>query len=68
MCDDETTEVKAVAVPRLTLAGAIDLLNDYRSEMERAEATGPYSEELSTTVNLLEKSYTSAEHEIIIFR
>jgi hypothetical protein len=55
MCDDETTEVETVAVPRLTLASAIDLLDDYRREMERADATGPHSNELLETVTQLSR-------------
>ena len=52
MADDATSEVE---VSRLTLASAIDLLDDYRQDMERAEARGPYLDELSSTVEQLEK-------------
>ena len=52
MADDATSEVE---VSRLTLARAIDLLDDYRQDMERADATGPYLDELSSTVEQLEK-------------
>jgi len=55
MCDDETTDGTTVAVPTLTLASAIDLLDDYQREMERADAMGPYAEELSSTVEQLEE-------------
>jgi len=59
MCDDETA--KTVEVPQLTLASAVDLLDDYRSEMERANATGPYFEELSETVERLEERLQAKE-------
>jgi hypothetical protein len=55
MCDEETHEVETVEIPRPTLASAIDLLDDYRGEMDRADATGPYSDELSSTIEQLER-------------
>lgn len=54
MCDKETHEIETVEIPRLTLASAIDLLNDYRRDMEQVNATGPYLDELSDTVEQLE--------------
>lgn len=43
-----------VAVSRVTAASATDLLRDYRREFERADADGPYLEELTTTIEQLE--------------
>lgn len=51
---DEHPAAETVEVPRLTLASARDLLADYRREMERADATGPYLDEVSTTIQQLE--------------
>ena len=42
MCDEERHEVETVDIPRLTLASAVDLLEDYRDEIDRTDATGPY--------------------------
>jgi uncharacterized protein YwgA len=55
MCDEETHEVETVYIPRLTLASAVDLLEDYQDEMEQADATGPYSNELSDTIEQLQE-------------
>lgn len=55
MCDEERHEVETVDIPRLTLASAVDLLEDYRDEMEQADATGPYLNNLSGTVEQLKQ-------------
>ncbi len=55
MCDEETHEVETVDIPRLTLASAVDLLEDYWDEMEQADATGPYLNNLPGTVEQLKQ-------------
>jgi|APHM01.1.fsa_nt_gi hypothetical protein len=55
MCDEERHEVETVEIPRLALASAIDLLEDYRDEIDRTHATGPYSNELSDTAEQLQE-------------
>ena len=55
MMSDDTPEVETVEVPRLALASAIDLLDDYRQEIDRADTTGSYSDEVSSTVEQLEE-------------
>ena len=55
MCDEERHEVETVDIPRLTLASAVDLLEEYRDEIDRTDATGPYSNGLSDTVEQLQE-------------
>jgi uncharacterized protein YwgA len=55
MCDEERHEVETVDIPRLTLASAIDLLEEYRDEIDRTDTTGPYSNELSDTIEQLQE-------------
>jgi uncharacterized protein YwgA len=55
MCDEERHEVETVEIPRLTLASAVDLLEEYRDEIDRTDATGPYSNGLSDTVEQLQE-------------
>lgn len=51
-----TIERETVAVPRLTVAAAIDLLSDRKREYESRGSAGPYLDELSATVAELEAS------------
>lgn len=53
---DESPNHETVAVSRLTVATAIDLLRDFEDEFERVNATGPYLDELSETIEQLEES------------
>ena len=57
MSDEELTlESETVPVPRLTVATSIDLLRDLESEVERADAYGPYLDEITETIEQLGKS------------
>lgn len=47
---------ETVVVPRMTAAAATDLLCDYRREFEQADADGPYREELTATIEQLERA------------
>jgi hypothetical protein len=52
--NDEPPTDGTVAVSRMTAASATDLLRDYRREFKRADADGPYLEELTATIEQLE--------------
>lgn len=56
MDENEQATEETVAVPRMTAATAADLLCDYRREFERANAGGPYREELAATIEQLERA------------
>jgi len=49
-------EPEMVELPRLTVASALDVLTDYHAELERAEADGPYTQELEQLTETLSES------------
>ena len=53
MTPDNSTET---TVSRLTVATAIDLLDDLEYEVTRADASGPYLTEIQQTIDQLEQS------------
>lgn len=50
------TDSHSVCVPRMTVATAIDLLGDLEKEVKQANAIGPYSKEIESTVKRLRDS------------
>lgn len=57
MDEKETrSDATAVTVSRMTVASAVDLLTDVENELEQADATGPYLNEVSETIEELENS------------
>jgi len=55
-------EPEMVELPRLTVASLLDYLTDYQAELQRADAEGPYTDELTKEVErvatLLQESET----------
>ena len=45
-----------VTISRLTAATAIDILRDVETELEQSNATGPYLEEVSETIDTVERA------------
>ena len=54
MDENEQATGETIALSRMTVATAADLLCDYRQEFEQANADGPYREELAATIEQLE--------------
>lgn len=47
---DSSKDLRDIAVPRMTIADAADLLREYERELERADADGEYAERVAKTI------------------
>lgn len=51
MGENNTLKREYVSLDRVTVATAIDLLSDLEQEADRVDATGPYRNEISETID-----------------
>jgi len=51
MGENDRLKREYVTLDRVTVATAIDLLSDLEQEVGRADATGPYRDEISETID-----------------
>lgn len=54
-------DLREIAVPRMTVAEAADLLREYERDLERADVGGEYAERVAETIADLEAALSSSE-------